>query len=110
MSMQNPLEKLAEAAAACQNSQARALLGRFFDEGTFVEIDRLAMDGDKPAEAASGYGLVGGAPVYAFAQDKACAAGPSAKRRRRRLRRSMSWPPRMARPSSAFSTATAPSW
>ena len=54
MSMQNPLEKLAEAAAACQNSQARALLGRFFDEGTFVEIDRLAMDGDKPAEAASG--------------------------------------------------------
>ncbi len=79
MSMQNPLEKLAEAAAACQNSQARALLGRFFDEGTFVEIDRLAMDGDKPAEAASGYGLVGGAPVYAFAQDKAVCSGAVGK-------------------------------
>ena len=79
MSMQNPLEKLAEAAAACQNSQARALLGRFFDEGTFVEIDRLAMDGDKPAEAASGYGLVGGAPVYAFAQDKAVCCGAVGK-------------------------------
>lgn len=44
-----------------------------------MEIDRLAMDGDKPAEAASGYGLVGGAPVYAFAQDKAVCSGAVGK-------------------------------
>ncbi len=79
MSMQNPLEKLAEAAAVSGQSQARALLGRFFDEGTFVEIDRLAMDGDKPAEAAAGYGLVGGMPAYAFAQDKTVCSGAIGK-------------------------------
>ncbi len=79
MSMQNPLEKLADAAAACGDSQARALLGQFFDEGTFVEIDRLAKDGDKPAEAAAGYGLVGGMPAYAFAQDKAVCSGAIGK-------------------------------
>ncbi len=79
MSMQNPLEKLADAAAACNESQARALLGQFFDEGTFVEIDRLAKDGDKPAEAAAGYGLVGGMPAYAFAQDKAVCSGAIGK-------------------------------
>ncbi len=79
MSMQNPLEKLADAAAACSDSQARALLGQFFDEGTFVEIDRLAKDGDKPAEAVAGYGLVGGMPAYAFAQDKAVCSGAIGK-------------------------------
>ncbi len=79
MSMQNPLEKLAEAVAVSGQSQARALLGRFFDEGTFVEIDRLAMDEDKPAEAVAGYGLVGGMPAYAFAQDKTVCSGAIGK-------------------------------
>lgn len=48
---------------------------RLFDEGTFVELDRLARDGDKPAEAAAGYGMVEGSPVYAFAQDHAICSG-----------------------------------
>ncbi|MBQ9415033.1 MAG: carboxyl transferase [Clostridia bacterium] len=55
--------------AADGNSAARQLLAGLFDSETFVEIDRLAMDGDKPAEAVAGYGTTDGAPVYAFAQD-----------------------------------------
>lgn len=75
MNMQNPLQKLAEASAALEGSGARGLLTRLFDEGTFVELDRLARDGDKPAEAAAGYGMVEGSPVYAFAQDHAICSG-----------------------------------
>ena len=79
MSMLSPLEKLAQANASCEESPARKLLAGFFDQGTFTEIDRLARDGDKPAEAVAGYGLVNGAPVYAFAQDKAVCSGAIGK-------------------------------
>lgn len=72
MDMQKRLQELADAIEALNASQARALLARFFDEGTFVELDGLARDGDHPAEAAAGYGLVNGAPAYAFAQDPEC--------------------------------------
>lgn len=52
MDMQKRLQELADAIEARNASQARALLARFFDEGTFVELDGLARDGDHPAEAA----------------------------------------------------------
>ena len=57
MNMQNQLQKLADAVAAREGSPARERLLQLFDAGTFVEIDRLAADGDKPAEAAAGYGF-----------------------------------------------------
>ncbi|HJD24421.1 MAG TPA: carboxyl transferase [Firmicutes bacterium] len=75
MNMQDQLQKLADAVSALEGSKARARLLQLFDEGTFVEIDRLARDGDKPAEVAAGYGLVDGSPVYAFAQDRDVCCG-----------------------------------
>jgi len=50
-------------------SSARGMLCRLFDQDTFTEIDRFAMDGDMPCEAVAGFGLVDGNPAYAFAQD-----------------------------------------
>jgi len=70
MNLQKQLQKLSEAASALESSQARARLLRLFDDSTFVEIDRLARSGDKPAEVVAGYGTVDGCPVYAFAQDR----------------------------------------
>lgn len=69
MTTQNPLSALEEATAAAETSSARACLRRLFDEGSFVEIDRLARDGDGPAEAVAGYGTIDGAGAVAFCQD-----------------------------------------
>lgn len=57
MNMQDQLQKLADAVSALEGSKARVRLLQLFDEGTFVEIDRLTRDGDKPVEAVAGYGL-----------------------------------------------------
>lgn len=87
MDMQKRLKELADAREVCGASQARALLARFFDEGTFVELDPLARDGDQPAEAAAGYGLVNGAPVYAFAQDREICSGAVSRAQAAKIRR-----------------------
>ncbi len=87
MDMQKRLQELADAAQAHDGSKARALLARFFDEGTFVELDRLARDGDHPAEAAAGYGLVNGAPAYAFAQDREICSGAVSRAQAAKIRR-----------------------
>ena len=87
MDMQKRLQELADAAQAHDGSKARALLARFFDEGTFVELDRLARDGDHPAEAAAGYGLVNGAPAYAFAQDRELCSGAVSRAQAAKIRR-----------------------
>ncbi|MDD2418599.1 MAG: carboxyl transferase domain-containing protein [Oscillospiraceae bacterium] len=70
MDMPKQLQKLTDALSAGQSSQARAMLLQLFDESTFVEIDRLVKDDDKPAEVVVGYGMVDGSPSYAFAQDR----------------------------------------
>ena len=75
MNMQDTLQKLADAVSALEGSKARARLLQLFDEGTFVEIDRLARDGDKPVEAVAGYGTVDGSPVYAYAQGRDVCCG-----------------------------------
>ncbi len=75
MNMQDQLQKLADAVSALEGSKARARLLQLFDEGTFVEMDRLARDGDKPVEAVAGYGTVDGSPVYAYAQDRDVCCG-----------------------------------
>ena len=87
MDMQNQLKRLTDAVAALGESPARGYLQRLFDEGSFVELDRLARDGDKPAEAVSGFGMVNGAPVYAFAQDKTVCSGAVSKAQAAKIRR-----------------------
>lgn len=79
MTMQNQLQKLSDAAAALEASPARARLRRLFDEGSFVELDRLAKDGDQPAEVVIGYGTVEGGPAFAFAQDRTVCRGAVGK-------------------------------
>lgn len=79
MNMQTQLEKLAAAVAGQDNSPARRRLLQLFDEGTFLELDRLAMDGGQPAQAVVAYGTVDGAPVYAFAQDSSVCSGAIGK-------------------------------
>ncbi len=62
-----------------QASEALARLEQFYDQGTFVEIDRLMQDGDSPVPVVCGYGLVNEAPVYAFAQDRTVMNGAVGK-------------------------------
>ncbi len=62
-----------------QASEARQCLERFFDAGTFVEVDRLMRDGENDVPVICGYGLVNDAPVYAFAQDKSVCNGAIGK-------------------------------
>ncbi len=76
MGIQNPAD-----------SAARKTLVGFFDTDSFVEIDRLAMDGDKPSQAVAGYGTVDGAPVYAFAQDHDVCCGAVGKAQAAKIRK-----------------------
>ena len=76
MGIQNPAD-----------SAARNLLAGFFDAGSFVEIDRFAMDGDLPVAAVAGYGTVDGAPVYAFAQDHDVCCGAVGKAQAAKIRK-----------------------
>ena len=87
MDMQNQLKKLEDAVAALGGSMARKRLAELFDEGSFVEIDRLAKDGDKPAEAVAGFGMVNGFPVYAFAQDREVCCGAFTKAQAAKVRK-----------------------
>ena len=87
MSMENQLKKLNEAVAALEKSEGRERLNQLFDDGTFVELDRLARDGDNPAEAVAGFGLVNGTPAYAFSQDKAVCSGCVSRAQAAKIRR-----------------------
>lgn len=79
---QNPLERLAAAAAAREGSEARARLQKLFDEGSFVEIDRLFCD-----EVAAGYGTVDGLPAYAYAQEHAVCCGAVGRAQAAKIRK-----------------------
>ena len=60
---------LAEMEQALADSKARQRLDSLFDEDSFVEIDRFVSSKGETAAVITGYGLVDGAPVYAFSQD-----------------------------------------
>lgn len=87
MDMHTQLEKLGAAVAAGANSPARRRLEQFFDADTFVEIDRLARDGDHPAEVVAGYGCVDGSPVYAYAQDREVCCGAVGRAQASKIRK-----------------------
>lgn len=70
MKMGDRLQKLNDAVTALEGSQARLRLLRLFDEQSFVEIDRFALDGDNPVQVVTGCGTVEGNLVYAFSQDR----------------------------------------
>lgn len=102
MSMQNQLQKLAEAAAAHESSAAVGRLKRLFDEGTFVELDRFSCD-----EAAIGYGTVDGSPVYAFAQNREVCCGAVGKAQAAKIRQVYALAEQNGAPVVGCLTATA---
>lgn len=56
-------------------SAARVRLAKLFDEGTFVEIDAFAMAMGDAGAVVTGYGMIDGSTVFAFAQDSSSASG-----------------------------------
>lgn len=85
--MHTQREKLSEAVAAGADSPARLRLQQFFDADTFVEVDRLARDGDRPAGVVAGYGCVDGCPVYAYAQDREICCGAVGRAQAAKIRK-----------------------
>lgn len=58
-----------------KDSAAVSRLEALFDEGAFTQLDAYAKSADGDAEAAVGFGTVGGCPAYAFSQDIAVSDG-----------------------------------
>lgn len=70
---------LAEMEQALTDSKARQRLVSLFDEDSFVEIDKFVSPDGETAGVITGYGLVEGAPVYAFSQDITVKGGAMCK-------------------------------
>lgn len=77
--MKDSLNTLNAKQALLSQTKARQRLTALFDEGQFRELDRFAFSEDKPCEVVCGYGMCGGAPVYAFAQDVTVHCGAMGK-------------------------------
>lgn len=87
MNMKNGLQKLEDAVSALKGSQARSRLTRLFDGQSFMEIDRFARDGDKPAQVVTGCGTVDGNRVYAFSQDRQADSGAFGRAQGEKIRK-----------------------
>lgn len=70
---------LAEMEQALTDSKARQRIVSLFDEDSFIEIDRFVSPDGGTAGVITGYGLVEGAPVYAFSQDVTVKGGAVCK-------------------------------
>ena len=68
MSLESGITRLNAAREKLADSKARERLTKLFDEGTFTELDAF----NDSAEVIIGYGIIEGAPAYAFAQDINC--------------------------------------
>ncbi|MGN0558928.1 MAG: carboxyl transferase domain-containing protein [Acutalibacteraceae bacterium] len=73
------IEKITQAKAEIEASSAYKVLDKFFDEGSFCEIDAFAKSGDGYAEVVAGFGTVEGQPAYAFAQNSDICGGAMSK-------------------------------
>ena len=65
MSLESGITRLNAAREKLADSKARERLTKLFDDGTFTELDAF----NDSAEVIIGYGIIEGAPAYAFAQD-----------------------------------------
>ena len=63
MSLESGITRLNAAREKLADSKARERLTKLFDEGTFTELDAF----NDSAEVIIGYGIIEGAPAYAFA-------------------------------------------
>lgn len=79
------LEKVTQAKQESANTAPYKVIGSFFDEGSFCEIDALAKSGDGFAEAVAGFGTVQGLPVYAFVQNSDICGGAMSKAQAKKI-------------------------
>ncbi len=80
MNLQSALSKLEEMKAACKKeSPARERIASLFDADTFVELDTFLADNENGVGVVTGYGMVEGSLVYAFAQDITVMGGAVSK-------------------------------
>jgi acetyl-CoA carboxylase carboxyltransferase component len=79
--MNNPgcAEKLRNLRASVKDTVGYRRIVSLFDEGSFQEIDPLAMSCGGPAEAVAGFGTVEGRPVCAFSQNPDIEGGAMSK-------------------------------
>ena len=70
---------LAEMEQTLTDSKARQRIVSLFDEDSFIEIDKFVSPDGETAGVITGYGLVEGAPVYAFSQDITVKGGAMCK-------------------------------
>lgn len=68
-------ETLSAARERLSSSKGHQILSKLFDDGVFTEIDAFARSEGDFAEVAAGRGRVGGAPVFAYAQNKDFSGG-----------------------------------
>lgn len=80
-------EEIGAAKEAIASTAAFARLNRFFDEGSFCEIDAFVKSGDGLAEVVAGFGSVDGLPVYAFAQNSDVSGGAMSKAQAAKLKK-----------------------
>lgn len=79
MSIESKTEALAAARTEISATKAYERLSKLFDDGAFTEIDTFVKSADGYAEVVAAYGYVGGAGVYAFAQNSDIAGGAMSK-------------------------------
>ena len=79
MSIESKTEALAAAREEISATKAYERLSKLFDDGAFTEIDTFVKSADGYAEVVAAYGYVGGAGVYAFAQNSDIAGGAMSK-------------------------------
>ncbi len=85
--MKDSLETLNAKLANLSQTKAKQRLATLFDEGQYRELDRFTFCEDKPSEVVCGYGLCGGAPAYAFAQDVTVNCGAMGKAQGDKIKR-----------------------
>lgn len=68
-------KSLAEMEQSVPDSEARKRIAAFFDEDSFVEVDKFLSADGEVSSVIAGCGSVEGTPVYAFAQDVSVKGG-----------------------------------
>ncbi|MDD3261643.1 MAG: carboxyl transferase domain-containing protein [Oscillospiraceae bacterium] len=84
----NSMEKADALQSACGRADETVgsrRLSLLFDQDSFLPVDRFSESAQQPAEAAAGYGTVGGCPVFAFAQNSDQCGGAMSHAQARKL-------------------------
>ena len=87
MSVVGNKELLQSARDAAGSKKVYQRISLLVDEGSFQELDAYAKSADHSAEVVTGFGYVGGLPVYVFAQDSEVDGGAMSKTQAYKIRK-----------------------